>query len=152
MWQAVGGCERLPAPTRGELAEVVGAAAARGRTTDQELWALARLAARAPIYGPINCVVARDTAAAIVERLLAVEWPRPAGYAFAVAQAARRTGDRERDLEPPLRERVTARLTEMPEGARLARLVREVVELEEREQARLLDESLPSGLRLPAAR
>ena len=93
-------------------------------------------------------MVARGTAAAIVERLLAVEWPRPAAYAFAVAQAARRTGDRERDLEAPLRERVMARLMGMPDGARLARLVREVVELEEQEQARLLDESLPSGLRL----
>ena len=151
MWQAIGGCERLPAPTRAELAEIVVEAAARGRTTDQELWALARLAARTPMYGPINCVVPRAAAEAIVERLLAVEWPRPAAYAFAVAQAARRTGDRERDLEPALRERVAERLMQMPEGARLARLVREVVALEEQEQARLLDESLPSGLRLAAA-
>jgi len=148
MWQAIGGCERLPARTRGELAVVLTDGAARGRTTDQELWALARLAARAPAYGPINCVVPRDTAADITARLLAADWPRPAAYAFAVAQAARLTGDRERDLEAPVRERVAARLAATPEGARLARLVRSVVELEAQEQARLFDESLPSGLRL----
>jgi len=151
MWQAIGGCERLPARTRGELAVVLTDGAARGRTTDQELWALARLAARAPAYGPINCVVSRDTAADITARLLAADWPRPAAYAFAVAQAARLTGDRERDLEAPVRERVAARLASMPDGARLARLVRSVVELEAQEQARLFDESLPTGLRLAAA-
>jgi hypothetical protein len=151
MWQAIGGCERLPARTRGELAVAVGEGAVRGRTTDQELWALARLAARAPAYGPINCVVPRDTAAGIVQRLIAADWPRPAAYAFAVAQAARLTGDRERDLDATLRERTAARLDATPEGTRLARLVRDVVDLEAQEQARLFDESLPSGLRLAAS-
>ena len=151
MWQAIGSCERLPAAVRAELAEVASRAAERGRATDQELWALARLAARVPVYGPLNCVVPRPVAAAIVERLLAVEWPRLAGYAFAVAQAARRSGDRERDLDATLRERVIARLEGTTGGERLARIVRDVVELEAQEQARLLDESLPSGLRLASA-
>ena len=91
------------------------------------------------ITGPVNCVVPHDVAAAIVGRLLAVEWPRPAAYAFAVAQIARCTGDRARDLEPALRERVAVRVAETPEGSRLARMVREVVELEAQEQARLFD-------------
>jgi molecular chaperone DnaK (HSP70) len=150
MWQAIGSCERLPAGTRTELAEVAATAAARGRATDQELWALARLGARAPIYGPINAVVPCAPATAIVERLLDAAWPRPGGYAFAVAQIARRTGDRERDLDDAVRARVARRLGETPGSERLARLVREVVELEAQEQARLLDESLPSGLRLAA--
>jgi molecular chaperone DnaK (HSP70) len=148
MWQAIGGCERLPARTRGELADAAAGLAERGRASEQELWALARLAARAPIYGPIDCVVPAGEAAAIVERLLRSDWSRPAAYAFAVAQTARCTGDRARDLEASLRERVANRLTDTPGGARLARIVREVVELEAQEQARLLDESLPSGLRL----
>ena len=40
------------------------------------------------------------------------------------------------------------RLETLPDGARLARIVREPVALEAREEARLLDESLPAGLRL----
>jgi hypothetical protein len=60
------------------------------------------------------------------------------------------TGDRERDLAPAIRERVAARLAREPDGERLARLVREVVPLEARDEARLLDESLPAGLRLRA--
>jgi hypothetical protein len=82
--------------------------------------------------------------------LLDCDWPRPPAYAFALAQIARRSGDRERDLAPELLARVAQRLAGVPGGERLALLVREVVELEEREQARLLDESLPGGLRLAA--
>jgi molecular chaperone DnaK (HSP70) len=150
MWQAIGSCERLPAPPRAELADALVADAVRGRTTEQELWALARLAARVPIYGPLNCVVPQKRAAAAAERLLAHDWPRPEAYAFALAQLARASGDRERDLEPALRERVARRLEAMPEGGRLARVVREPTALEAREEARLLDESLPAGLRLRA--
>ncbi len=148
MWQAVGACERLAATARAELGEALLAAVERGRATEQELWALARLGARVPIYGPLNTVVPRAAVERWVERLLRVAWTREEATAFALAQLARATGDRERDLEPGLRERVAARLETTPGGARLARIVREPVVLEEREQARLLDEALPAGLRL----
>ena len=148
MWQAVGACERLPAAVRADLGAALVAEAERGRVADQELWALARLGARVPIMGPLNCVVARDTATQWVERLLVVDWPRVEAYGFAVGQIARATGDRERDLDPALRARVAERLAGTPEGVRAARLVREVVALEAREQARLLDEGLPPGLQL----
>jgi molecular chaperone DnaK (HSP70) len=148
MWQAVAGCERLPAAARADLGEVLVRDAERGRTTDQELWALARLGARAPIAGPLNTVVPPVTAAGWVERLLAARWTRPEPTAFALAQLARTTGDRARDLDSAVRERVATRLAAEPDGTRLARLVREVVPLEAREEARLLDEALPSGLRL----
>ncbi len=152
MWQAVGSCERLPAAARAELGAVLVAEAERGRATEPELWALARLGARAPLYGPLNCVVARDTAAAWAERLLGAAWPRPEAYAFALAQIARATGDRERDLDAALRERIARRLETAPSGQRAARLVREPVPLEAREEARLLDEALPAGLRIRGAR
>jgi len=148
MWQAVGSCERLPAAARAELGGVLVAEAERGPATEPELWALARLGARVPVYGPLNCVVARDAAAAWTERLLAAEWPRPEAYAFALAQLARATGDRGRDLDLELRERLARRLETAPHGERAARLVREPVALEAREETRLLDEALPAGLRL----
>jgi hypothetical protein len=151
MWQAIGGCERLASAVRAELALALVPSIAKGRATDQEAWALARLAARAPIAGPLNCVVPPRAAADIAEGLLATtSWSRPDATAFALAQVARLTGDRERDLDPALRERVARRLEDAPGGERLARLVREVVPLEAREEARLLDESLPAGLRLRA--
>jgi len=150
MWQAIGSCERLTAASRAELGAVLVEEAVRGRASDQELWALARLGARAPLYGPLNCVVDRKTAAAWAARMLGADWPRPEAYAFALTQMARATGDRERDLDAELRERVARRLTSGPRGERAARIVREPVALEAREEARLLDEALPAGLRLRA--
>ena len=148
MWQAVGSCERLVAPARAELGAALIGDAERGRVTEQELWALARLGARVPVYGPLNTVPAREAATRWAERLLAIEWSRPEATAFALAQIARASGDRERDLDPALRERVATRVASAPGGERLARIVREPTALEEREEARLLDESLPVGLRL----
>lgn len=148
MWQAIGSCERIAAASRIELGAVLVEEAVRGRASDQELWALARLGARAPLYGPLNCVVDRKSAATWATRLLAAEWPRPEAYAFALTQMARATGDRERDLEADLRERVAQRLVTGPHGERAAHIVREPVPLEAREEARLLDEALPAGLRL----
>jgi hypothetical protein len=69
-------------------------------------------------------------------------------YAFALTQMARATRDRERDLDAELRERIARRLASGPHGERAARIVREPVALEAREEARLLDEALPAGLRL----
>jgi molecular chaperone DnaK (HSP70) len=151
MWQAIGSCERLVATTRAELGAVLLDLAERGSATDTDLWALARLGARVPVYGPLNCVVARDVAAGWATRLVGAKWPRPDAYAFALSQIARATGDRERDLDPELRERVARRLDPEPNGARAARLVREPVALEAREEARLLDEALPAGLRIRAS-
>lgn len=148
MWQSIGACERLPAALRTELGATLVGEAERGRTTDQELWALARLGARIPVYGPLNAVVPREAVGAWVARLLDVAWPREDATTFAIAQLARATGDRERDLDPALRERAATRLERAMGGARLARMVREPVALEAVEQARLLDEALPAGLRL----
>lgn len=147
-WQAVGGCERLPAQVRTDLAEFLVGDAERGKPTEQELWALARLAARVPVYGPANTVVPRAAAEAMCERLLAAPWPRPDAYAFAIAQIARASGDRARDLDAGVREKVALRVAVTANGERLARIVREPTALEETEAAKLLDESLPSGLRL----
>ena len=123
MWQA----DRRAASACRRAARRAGATrwsrdAERGRTTEQELWALARLGARVPIYGPLNCVVrARARRQRVVERLLAARLAaRRTRTAFAVAQIARASGDRERDLEPALRERVARRL-ERAAGRRAAR-------------------------------
>jgi molecular chaperone DnaK (HSP70) len=151
MWQAVGSCERLEPSQRGELAEVAARDARCGQASEQALWALGRLAARVPFYGPLNCVVGPDVATRIVEALLDTpDWPRPVAYAFALAQVARRTGDRARDVDPTLAERAAVAIETRGDSPHLARLVREIVELEAAEQARILDESLPAGLRLRA--
>jgi molecular chaperone DnaK (HSP70) len=147
-WQLMASCERLSAEVKAELGTALLPAIVTPKCGDVELWALGRLGARAPVYGPLNCVVARDVATHWVEALLASEWRTPEATAFTLIQLARYVGDRERDLDAALRQRVADRVAPLPAGARAARLLTEVVPLEAQERARILDESLPVGLQL----
>ena len=149
------GHRQLRAPAvaspRAELADALVADAERGRTTEQELWALARLAgARA------------DLRAAQLRRAARARRTRrraPAGAASGRART-RTASPSPRSRAPRAIASATssprcasasrAAWTTLPDGARLARIVREAVALEAREEARLLDESLPAGLRLRA--
>lgn len=149
-WQLLASCERLAPEAKAELGAALLPAVAKGKATDAEIWALGRVGARAPFAGPLNCVVPRATVEEWVGRLLEVPWPREASTVFAVAQLARCVGDRERDLDEGLRQRLAGRLRALPRGERAARLVTEAVPLEGQERARILDESLPVGLVLKA--
>ena len=147
-WQLMASCERLSAEMKAELGNALLPAIVKGKATEVEIWALGRLGARAPFYGPLNCVVARDVVTQWVEALLAAEWAKREALSFTLVQLARCVGDRERDLNPQLRAQVAQRLTPLPAGERAARLVTELVPLGTQERARILDESLPAGLQI----
>jgi molecular chaperone DnaK (HSP70) len=115
------------------------------------LWCLGRLGARVLLFGPANAVVPQATAARWIEALLGVQ---PAAgretdeTIFALVQLSRVSGDRARDIELALRDRVLARLAAL--GADDATLlpVCEYHELETKQQGQALGDALPVGLRL----
>jgi molecular chaperone DnaK (HSP70) len=147
-WQLMGSCERLSAEMKAELGDALLAAIVKGKATDVELWAFGRLGGRAPVYGPLNCIVSRKVVARWVEALLASEWRKPEPMVFMLVQLARCVADRERDLNESLRQRLARHLEPLPGGRRAARLLTEFVPLEAQERARVMDESLPVGLRI----
>ena len=149
-WQLMGSCERLSAEMKTELGNALLPLLTKGRGAEAELWTLGRLGARQPFYGPLNCVVSRAVATQWIEALLAAQWPKPEAMVFTLVQLARCVGDRERDLEEVLRQRVAERVESLPAGRRAARLLIECVPLDKQERARILDESLPVGLQLRA--
>lgn len=112
-------------------------------------WAVGRLGSRAPTYGPLNTVVATETAAGWLESLLSREaTDHAAPYQLALMQLARRVHDRYRDIDAALRSQVLARLDKMsaPEHYRL--LVDQGGQLASEEAAQIIGESLPLGLTL----
>lgn len=116
-------------------------------------WALGRAGARVPFHGSAHAVVPRRVAEEWLVSLCALDWASPATpgageAAFAAALIARRTGDRERDVPDALRERVAGLLERGGFPSAWAQMVREVAELEEREQRLVFGEALPPGLRL----
>ena len=110
-------------------------------------WALARVGARVPVYGPLNTVVSAADAAAWLEKLLDGSQIDPMTQ-FAVVQLARRTEDRYRDIAEPLRDRVLAWLERASASPHAINLVRTAGQLDVEEQTRVFGESLPKGLRI----
>ena len=111
-------------------------------------WALGRLGARVPFYGSAHAVVPREVAASWLEQVLALDWTKIEPAAFAATQLARASGDRERDLDEALRERVADRLGAASAPESWVRIVREPSRLEAADERRIFGESLPPGLSL----
>jgi hypothetical protein len=111
------------------------------------LWTLGRVAARVPVYGPLNVVVPTETAGDWIARLLDLS-PQDALAPWTMMQVARRTGDRYRDISEKLRTRVVEWLKGRDAAEHLIRLVEEVGELDVAEQSQAFGEALPKGLRI----
>ena len=93
-------------------------------------------------------VVSREVATGWLERLLALDWSKVRFAAMAAATIARKTGDRARDLDAVICERVAARLDKVPSMSGLSESVRTVVALSEQDERKIFGDSLPEGLKL----
>jgi len=149
MVRLAGTLERIPAERKIELAEWLFT-----RIKNKELspacayFAIGRIGARAPLYGSAHAAVPATTASAWLEQLLALDLKNTDQAAFAVAQLARFTHDRARDLPPELRERAANALSTLKGSEIWLQLVREGGELGAAETSAVFGESLPPGLRL----
>lgn len=145
MWRCAASLEAIERARKVAFGEAL-VERVRGKATAADLWALGRLGARVPFHGPANQVVKRSAVEGWIRRLLAAEWRLPEDTAQALAQLARRTGDRERDIDEGLRIEVGERLERAGPFARARQLVLEGGELERKEESEAFGESLPVGL------
>jgi molecular chaperone DnaK (HSP70) len=151
MWRTLANLERLTVASKIKLGDEVVRRLGESRKVREDalyFWALGRIGARAPLYGPANAVVPPARAGEWLTAVLAMDWPDLDKAAFPMAQLGRRTGDRARDLDDALRIALADRVRGAAGGERLARLVEEVVALEAREERVALGDTLPAGLRL----
>jgi hypothetical protein len=114
----------------------------------QSWWAVGRIGARVPFHGSAHNVVPPDIARQWLEQLLKVDWKKHETAAFAAAMIARVSGDRERDLDTALRQRVIDALSARKAPDTWLKMVSQVVELSEGDERRAFGESLPPGLKL----
>jgi len=150
MWRTVASLERLPAHNKVKLGEELmhRLEPRKGREDAVHLWALSRIGARVPLYGPLNAVIPAGKVQDWLAQLCGWDWPEPDKAAFPLAQLGRRTGDRTRDLDDATRTRLAATVRALPGGDRAAVLVEQVVDLEAREERVALGDTLPAGLKL----
>jgi molecular chaperone DnaK (HSP70) len=158
MWRAVASLERIPTAHKHKLGDELmrRMETRKGREEPVHLWALSRIGARVPLYGPLNAVVPASKVTEWIKQLLVWDWPEPeagesmraSGLAFPLAQLGRRTGDRARDLDDATRAKLADAVRAMLGGERAVVLIEQVVALEAREERVALGDTLPAGLRL----
>jgi molecular chaperone DnaK (HSP70) len=154
MWRAAASLERLAAHIKEAMGDALLKGTARRPLPAYALWCVGRLGARVPLYGPANTVVSRDAAERWVNALLVRTFApgrETADAIFALAQLARVSGDRTRDLDDAIRLKTLERLEELGADDITRRTVREFHELEAAQQGQALGDSLPAGLRLVTA-
>jgi hypothetical protein len=141
--------ERLSGAQKREIGGFLLARLAKGELSEATVyWSLGRLGARAPFYGSAHNVASVDTANEWLELLFKLDPKKTEQAAFAVAQLARLTGDRARDVAPEQRARAAELLRRTPGNEPWIRLVEEGGELSVADAGRVFGESLPAGLRL----
>ncbi|HEX9575251.1 MAG TPA: Hsp70 family protein [Myxococcales bacterium] len=147
MVRLLGALERLAPAAKVEagswLVERLRAGAAPGVA-----WALGRLGARVPLAGAAHQAVPPEVATEWLELLLGLDLRVNAEAPFAIAQLARLSGDRARDVDDEPRARAAAALEEARAPAEWARGIREVRALGEKDEQRVFGEALPLGLHL----
>jgi molecular chaperone DnaK (HSP70) len=153
VWRLLGSLELLSVGIKAEIGTIILELLTKDKLKPQHpalIWALARIGARQPTYGPLNCVVAPEVVAEWLTQLLKMETPDPL-FQLAVMQLARRTDDRYRDIPDRLRHRAAEWLRKRQASPHLVQLVLEGGKLEKAEQEALFGEKLPLGLRLASA-
>jgi molecular chaperone DnaK (HSP70) len=139
--------EHLPPFVRMELGEELLARIEEEPGNKSFTWALGRLGARVPFYGPLNCVVSAEAAQRWAASLLAL--PELTSHvAAAVSQLAARTDDPLRDVESEFRQEAIRLLRESGAGDEVLEGLRAYVPRNRAAAVRMFGESLPEGLRL----
>jgi molecular chaperone DnaK (HSP70) len=146
-WRLLASLEYLLADTRALLGERLLVRIKEEPDDAICLWSLGRLGARIPLYGPLHSVVAAETAGEWLKALL--DLPSfSAATLSAIVLLARRTDDRLRDVNEPLREQAVVRLTTLGAAEDMIQLLSRYVPPERADAVRSFGESLPSGLQV----
>jgi hypothetical protein len=150
VWRFLGSLELLPATTKIELGGMLLDLLPRKKMEPVRpamAWALGRIGARQPVYGPLNTVVPPDRVGPWLRKLMELGLEDPSVH-LAILLMARRTDDRYRDVPEKLREASAGWLATRDAPAHFVELVRQGGHLGDEEQGLIFGESLPKGLRI----
>lgn len=114
----------------------------------EDFFLLARLAAREPLGGALNQVLDPELVAGWVEKMLGYQWSAGQLAGLALAKIARVTGDRRRDLPGEQIEQLAQRFKKEMFDQRITAILKGQEEEKADDQAALLGDALPVGLRL----
>ncbi len=138
--------ERLGPEDKIALGRVLVEEFSKGKIWKGLLWALARIGARQPLYGPANRVVPPGEVERWLESIQAVGYNQKREIVKAVVSMARLTGDRSRDLNLAARQKVSVWLKSQGASDDVIEPLKKLVPLEREEVNHAFGETLPQGL------
>jgi hypothetical protein len=146
----LGALELLPVSAKQELGELFLEILDRPKFSPLAgacLWAMARVGARQPAYGPLNVVVPEEVVSQWIVQLSNLKLSENL-LGFAMMQLARKTGDRYRDLDDTTRSVAVRVLQRIGASEHYRKLVTEVTPLQNDDQSLIFGDMLPKGLRI----
>jgi molecular chaperone DnaK (HSP70) len=146
LWMAAANMEKLMPKDKTSLGRSLLKEIRPKKSKAQQFWALSRLGARNLLYGSDDRVIPPKEVAAWIQTLLEKKWPNPRTVAITLAQLARKTGDRMRDIEPALAEGIIAWMQANQIPRKHQRVIEEVIAFDEKETAEIFGDELPSGI------
>ncbi|MBT8341328.1 MAG: molecular chaperone DnaK, partial [Desulfatitalea sp.] len=148
LWMCVANLERLYVKDKIQWGRLLLAQLQPRQARPQHLWSVARLGARELLYGSVDRVIPSGEAARWIDDLLAQPWPQPKLVGPALAQLARKTGDRTRDVDDAVAARILDWMAPHDDLAHHRRYLTQVVPMAHQEEQTLFGESLPLGIML----
>ena len=146
-WRLLAALERLDRDTRVRLGEELLARVRKDPRNGSLLWALGRLGARRPFYGPLDRTVPPAAAERWLDAMLA--WPVVVPDALgAIAQIATRVDDSALDIDERHRAAVLELLATSGAASDLSDAVQHARDREQGDAVRYFGETLPAGLRV----
>ena len=143
--------ERIPSAYKAEIGNWMVGELPKAKTLATQtryLWALGRVGARRPFHGSAHDVAPVETVEQWLQAVMLLDWRKVEPAGFAAAHLARMTGDRSRDIDEALRAEIVRRLQAAGAPPSWPAMVREVVQLDQASEQRMLGEALPPGLKL----
>jgi len=149
VWRAAAALENLSGKSRAQLGDALLEQIEEGKAPKGALWCLARIGARALLYGPKEATVRADTAAGWAKRLMATaKRPKDEHPALCLVSLTRLTEDRKLDLDKATRKGIAEFLVAhgVPEAE--TRPLFELTAIDRATQGQAFGEGLPVGLTL----
>ncbi|MCP4108817.1 MAG: hsp70 family protein [Desulfobacteraceae bacterium] len=146
IWMAVANMESLLVKDKVKWGRQLLSEIQPNKCKPQHLWSLSRMGARELLYGSVDRVIPPGEVCSWIETVLSKQWKNPKPVGAALAQLARKTGDRIRDIDSSVADKVVDWMSQHEFPASQVKVVKEVVAMEKQEENTIFGESLPSGL------
>ena len=146
IWMAVANMERLLVKDKIKWGRMLLSEIKPKKCKPQHFWSLSRIGARELLYGPVDRVIPPEEISSWIEEILSKAWRNPKPVGMAIAQLARKTGDRMRDLDSSIIDVIIDWMNQYDILAPNIKFLKDVVPMAKSEENAIFGETLPSGL------